>query len=169
MYNALNFCDKIISVIEKFIMYIAAITLVFMTVIIVADTILRHFFSFSIVGVLELVEGFLMVAIVFFGISDTFRAGEHISIDLLSKNFTGNLRKINEIIINLIVSYFFIIIGIKAYHQMAGAFVINQTTTGALEIPIGPAYLIVVIGSFLFSAKLLITILNLLFNQTKED
>ncbi|ARJ39590.1 MULTISPECIES: TRAP transporter small permease [Sporosarcina] len=168
MKNKISFFEKTVTLLERFSMFFAAFILLTMMTVIIADTILRHFFNHPILGVLEVVEGFFMVAIVFFGISDSFRAGEHIRVDLLSKNFRGRFKNINEIILQLVVAFFFIVIGLKAYKQMTTALSLNQMTIGALSIPIAPAYLIVVIGSFLFVIRLMLTIFSLTFGRVKE-
>lgn len=162
--------DKSVSFIEDLLAYIACAVLVFMSIMISTDTILRYFFNSPILGVLEISEYLLMVAIVFFGMSLTSREGGHIKIEFVSRYIPGKIKKWVDIIINIIAVIFFYIIGLQAWKQTLKAIEVNQLSSGAVEFPMAPGYFIVVLGAFLMCIRLIIEMVDIASNQTaKED
>lgn len=157
--------EKLITLIEKIAMIIASIILVMMAIMISADTVLRYFFHKPIMGVLELTEGFFMVAIVYLGISATYTAGEHIRVDFLSQYINEKVKVVNEVILNLIAIVFLFIIVVQTWNRVAIAIELNQTTTGAVNLPMAPAYFLVVFGVLLLCVRMSLSTISLILNK----
>lgn len=161
--------EKTLHILENIILYVASTILVAMTLLITVDTLFRYFLHRPIVGVLEITEYIFMVAIVYFSLSYTSREQGHIRVDFLSRLLPNVMQKVNEIIFNLVATVMFVIIGYLAWNQTTNALRIKQLSTGAIEFPMAPAYMIVVIGCFILSIRLLFETIKKLSAQKLGD
>lgn len=157
-----------VKILENIIMYIASLALVIMTLLITVDSIFRYIFNKPIIGVLEITENILMVAIVYLGLSYTSRGDGHIRIDIFSRKFPDILKRISNTVFNIIALIFFSVIGYQAWKQTVNAIQINQLSSGAVEFPMAPAYFLVVVGAFLLAIRLLMEAIKQLFKENEE-
>lgn len=62
---------------------IAATSIALMAILMITEVILRYFLSSPLGWNVSFVQQFLMIGLVFFGLSYTYRCGSHVSVDLL--------------------------------------------------------------------------------------
>lgn len=156
MITITNKLEKYITLIEKVILIFVSLGLLSMSFLIAADTFMRYFMNKPIIGVLEITEHYFMVGIVYFGISATFAAGEHISINILTTYFPKKINQILEIILNLIAVLFFSVIIKQSWIKAIVSWETSQTTTGAVKLAVAPPYFFIVFGLLLIIIRMLI-------------
>ena len=127
--------EKGVAPASKFFNYIACAALCVMPIPVFVNVLLRHTFSYSIPGDIELQE-FLMLFLVFFGLASVQQdGGGHIRIDLVVRKLKGRVRTAVEtftylmsFLITLLISSQLVNQGIKKFQ--------NGEISKSLELPI---------------------------------
>lgn len=103
--------------------------------------------------------GWTLVALIMLGVSEAYRRGDHIAMDLLSDRFTGQLRFWQEAWAHLSVLLFAIVLGAGAWHMVHFSYDWQAYTPGTIEIPLWIPQAPMFVGSILLGlvavAKLL--------------
>lgn len=147
---------KIMDYIDKLFIGISSISLFAIMIIVAIDGLLRQFFDSPIKGAYELVESYLMVAMVFLALGYTWAKGGHISITFLHNKLPIVLRNLTYLMILLIGIFIMSLIGYTGLERTTEAFQNNSLTSGLIRWPIWIAYVWVPLGSALFILRLVL-------------
>lgn len=150
--------NKVIEGVDRLFLSLSSLFLLIMTLLIAFDALGRYLFHQPILGVLEVTEHFLMVGIVFFAMSHVYKEGKHIRVEFLSKFFSQSLRKPLWIGFDIIAFFLFLLITLQAWDLTYTAFRLKQLSSGAVALPLFPAYFIVVLGAGLLCVRFLLAI-----------
>src|SRR5699024_3233633 len=102
---------QLIRKLNSLLSIIAGVSITIMMFWIVADVLMRLFFNQSIIGTSQITEEYLMVILVFFGLSYTYLHNGHLVVDLVINRLPRNIQIVLEIINHIIVFTIFLFIG----------------------------------------------------------
>ena len=120
-----------------------------------ADALSRYLLNRPIVGAYEITEKYLMVAVIFLGLSYAYRGGVFIRVTFLVDRLPGSAKLVANYFAYLI-SLLFCLMVVVATAQQAWRGLKDDTTLSALPILVGPAYCLVPLGFFALTVLMLI-------------
>ncbi len=80
--------------------------------------------------------GWTLVALIMLGVSEAYRRGDHIAMDLVSEELTGKMKKAQEIWAHLSVLAVAIVLSFSAWHMVHFAYDWQAFTSSSIEIPL---------------------------------
>lgn len=163
--------DKFIAIfnkLEKAMMFLAFVFITLMMLLISADTIGRYVFSKPITGTNEIVTIYLIVAVVYLGLSNTLKHNEHISIDFFVNKLSTRIREVLLVITNLLGAILFLVIFYQSWLVTYKAFMTSESFVGVITFPMYPAYGLVPLGSLFLFVRLLLNLYMLFKNKNLE-
>ncbi len=146
--------ERILGLMEKGLIIIGGVCLFLLMVAVVADAGGRYFLNSPISGVYEISEFYLMIAIVFLGLSRTQSLKAHVRVELLLERLPVLIAKALNIFYFLATALVFGCIGYLAAKTGWNNIVLDRWTTGVVAIPTGPSWLIVALGCAVFTLRL---------------
>lgn len=93
--------------------------------------------------------GFILVALVMFGVAEAYRRGNHIAIDLLTENLRGPVKRLRAIWSDLCVLAFSSALVISTWEAVEFAHSFGSYTSGSIEIASWIPQLPLLIGGLL--------------------
>lgn len=155
---------KIIRVVNN----VGVTFLVLMMGLITIDVSLRAFFNIAVLGpyVFEAVE-FMMVVLIFFGLSYCELKKSNVSVDIMVSRFSKGIRAGIDIVVYLLSIGFMLLL---TWRSIVKAFDVKETETVAvaLGIPIYPFMLVVAFGCALLGITLIYNLLHIVLDLRKE-
>ena len=146
---------KLLDVCERLMLYISVLSTFLLMLLTTADAGGRYLFNRPITGAYEITTNYLMIAAVFLGMAFGYREGANIRVTLL----TDHLPRGIKIVLDHFVQAFSIVYGaalvISTYLQALRTLE-TGTTLSSIDIPQGPAYVIVPVGLFFMSVAMLL-------------
>lgn len=159
---------------EVVFLYIAVLCTLAMMCLTTADAAARYLLNKPIIGAYEITEKYLMVAMVFLGVSYAYRGGAFIRITFL----VDRLPRAGKLIANYIaqiVSLAYCALLVVATIEQSFRIHADGTTLSAPEWPLAPAYFVVPVGLFILTVLMLIDLLKMkngkshLFQEISPD
>ena len=164
-----NRLETAIHKIEQICVLIGSLSLIVMTLLTSADAISRHFFSHAIPGVLEFVEEYSMIPLIFLPLSYVYMEGGHVKVELFEKFFPDNSKEYIEIF-NALVSFLFsALLVVATYPTVIEAMKVNELSNSVLAYPLAPSYAMVTIGALLLSIRTAQVFIKLVIAQMKKS
>jgi TRAP-type C4-dicarboxylate transport system permease small subunit len=148
MQRLLNRCENVLT-------YVAVFATFVMMLLTTADAAGRYLLNRPITGAYEITTNYLMVSAVFLAMAFAYRGGAYIRVTFL----VGHLPRIVKLIVNHLVQMFSILYCaglVYATFKQALRTIGTGTTLSTIEIPQGPAYLLVPAGLLLASLIMLV-------------
>jgi TRAP-type transport system small permease protein len=147
---------KIIESIDRVFITIGMICLFFIMVIVAFDGLGRQFFDKPIVGAYELVEKYLMTAMIFPVIGYTWAKKGHIGVTIFYEKMPKAIQNIAYLITIIAGLIIFGIIGYTGYDTTYTSYTGNQLTSGLIRWPLWVAYIWMPLGSAIFCVRLIV-------------
>lgn len=148
--------QRILDLLEKALMVIAALALVTMLFSISADAVGRYFFNHPLYGNYEITVYFSMVMVAFCGLPRTYVMGGHIRLTIFEESLKKVPYRIPARISTLLSALVFgtiaIVAGIDAVHRFEN----QETSLGAVEVPIYLSFVWFPTGCGLIALRLLL-------------
>jgi TRAP-type C4-dicarboxylate transport system permease small subunit len=147
--------EKLLKGCEKALTSVAVFATFIMMLLTTADAAGRYLLNRPITGAYEITTNYLMVSAVFLAMTFTYRGGAHIRVTFL----VDRLPRLVKLVVNHSVQMFSIIYCsalVYATFKQALRTLATGTTLSSIEIPQGPAYLLVPAGLFLASLTMLV-------------
>jgi TRAP-type C4-dicarboxylate transport system permease small subunit len=148
MERLLNRCENVLT-------YAAAFATFVMMLLTTADAAGRYLLNRPITGAYEITTNYLMVSAVFLAMAFAYYGGAHIRVTFL----VDHLPRLMKLIVNHLVQIFSILYFaalVYATFKQALRTIATGTTLSSIEIPQGPAYLLVPVGLLFASLMMLI-------------
>jgi TRAP-type C4-dicarboxylate transport system permease small subunit len=98
MLSILQQAGRVLGVLERFLLNLAALTMLVIMGIVVVDVVLRYLFNSPIPWAYPLISRYLMIYLFFLAVADTLRRNEHIFVDLLARTLKVRSRSIPELL-----------------------------------------------------------------------
>jgi len=148
MEKLLNGCEKALTSVAVFATFI-------MMLLTTADAAGRYLLNRPITGAYEITTNYLMVAAIFLAMTFAYRGGANIRVTFL----VGRLPQLVKLVVNHLVQILSIVYCstlVYATFKQALRTIATGTTLSSIEIPQGPAYLLVPAGLLLASVTMLV-------------
>jgi len=165
----MQFFEQILKLCENAIMIVGGICLFLLMAVIVCDAGGRYFFNAPISGVYEISEFYLMIAIVFLGLARTQRLKAHVRVELVLERLPVSVARMLEVVFLLATIVVFACITYVTARNGWNNIVLNRWTTGVVAIPTGPSWLIVALGSGVFTVRLVFDTLCIILGRPPSD
>lgn len=146
--------------IERFIFYLAQVSIVVMMVVMVAEAISRYLFNHAIPGAHILIENYLMVMITFLSLSYVMKLDGHIKLDFFLEYIPKKVEVVLNTIYMLLAAVIMFVIGYQATGVLIDNYVNNYTLTGVVTWPIWTQWIWIPLGSFIFTIRLLLIVVR---------
>jgi TRAP-type transport system small permease protein len=137
--------ERVSVAINKFLTHIGSIALSVLMFLTVADVFGRYLFNYPVPGTFELTE-MLMVPIVFLALGLAQHHNEHISLDLAYNYFPGRLKKMSDVLVDLVNLVVVIAITWQLY-EYSVRMLDGNYTTAVLQLSIHPFVIVAVAGA----------------------
>lgn len=124
---------------------LAGAALFVMMLMVVANTLTRKFLNWPITGVFELTASMLTLA-VFLALAYTQKAGAHISVDVVSRHFSGATRTLFEIAAPVLGALCFAWATYASWLFAFESYEMGEQEWGSITYPIWPVKMLVCFG-----------------------
>lgn len=151
---------KTFNQMEKTALYISMAIALAMMFIITFDAMGRYLFNNPLTGAYELVEKYLMPALVFLGLNYSYKDNQQISIEVLYDRTSGIVRFILDIVKIGAMLLIMSLITYQGFHLTVEAFIDKRMDFGGVPIPLYWAYMWIPIGSGIMAVRLLIDLVK---------
>lgn len=151
----LQWADRYFSRLERDFL---GATILFTSLLLLANVILRYIFNYSIYWAEELVR-YLMVWVIFLGSSQVAKHEGHITVDILYRAVGPKVKVFLDYLVNVVAILFCLVLAYYSYHQTMRVYS-SQQISPALELPMWLTYLSIPLGSFLMAIRYLVHLFN---------
>lgn len=148
--------ERMITLLERAAAALAAVSFVVIVLITVTDVVLRYAAHRPLMWAYDFISWYPMVALFFFVISDSWRSGHHIRVDLLIRHRGPRATAGFGLLATLVALSIIVLIAYTGMIQFQQSWDSDERLTGVVEWPLWPSKLIVPIGAALFALRLLI-------------
>lgn len=159
----------IINWIESASQAAAVLCVAMMMLIVSFDAIARYALNAPLPWSFELISYYLLTATAYFALSATFRTGDHISIDLFRTLMSRRFRAVIDAVWSVLGAGVFGIITYGAWIEMSHAIARGDFFPGFITWPVWPAYLPILVGGVVLTARLVLHAWVLLVEGRDED
>jgi len=139
--RAENLLDRLLDLMAV----LSGAVLFLMMFLVVANTLTRKFLNWPITGAFEVTESLLTLAI-FLGLAYTQKVGAHISVDVLSRHFSGLSKKVFEISAPVLGVACFGWATYASWLYALDSFRMSEQEWGSITYPIWPVKMLIVFG-----------------------
>ena len=161
--------ERFLKFLEDGLLIFGGICLFLLIAAVVADSGGRYFFNAPISGVYEISEFYLMISSVFLCLAHTQRQKAHVRVHLLLERMPYRLRISLDAFFHLAAAVVFACIAYVTARNGWNNIINARWTTGVVQIPTGPSWLILSIGSGVFTIRLIFDALILLLSPRDPD
>lgn len=112
--------------------------------------------------------GYVLVALVMFGVTEAYRGGNHISIDLLTGRLPRSLRKVQTIWSDVCVIAFAAVLIVSTWHAIDFAISFDSYTSGSIEIASWIPQVPLLVGGVLLALFAVARLLGCMFRGTQQ-
>ncbi len=147
--------ERAITVLERAAAAVAALSFVVIVLITVSDVVLRYAAHRPLMWAYDFISWYPMVALFFFVVSDSWRSGHHIRVDLLVRNRGPRVTAGSGLLATLVALSIVALIAYTGATQFQQSWESGERLTGVVEWPLWPSKLLVPIGAGLFALRLL--------------
>lgn len=155
--------------VENVFINISLISVFVMMLAIFADVTMRYVFNSPIPGIMEISGDYFMILIVYFGISYTHRVNGHVKADVLESKLSRKMRAYLNIFKGMLITPILSLMCIASFNLFIEYLENDIRSVGSLEYLIAPAYLVMAIGLLLIIIRLILNIIDLLFEIFKKN
>lgn len=134
--------------------YISAVLVMFMMVLSSTDILLRYLFNRPIAGAYELMQ-FVMGGVAFLAFSYVQLKRANITVDVVSEKFTGRTEVAVDILSLLLMFFISAIMAWQGGANALDAWREGDVTIGLVELPVGPAKMVVPVGCGILCLRLI--------------
>jgi TRAP-type C4-dicarboxylate transport system permease small subunit len=152
-------CSRGLRVVENACMYGAATGLVAIMMIVVVDVVLRYVFSAPLSWSYDVVSMYLVSFSIFLALSDSFRRGIHIKVDLIQRLRGTRLLAAAELLGYSASLLMFGLILKLLISQGLEAFIAADVVDGAIPWPTWPPFAVAALGTGLLWLRILLSLI----------
>ncbi|UOA33114.1 hypothetical protein DSM110093_02926 [Sulfitobacter sp. DSM 110093] len=160
---------RLLAAVENVLVIFGALALFLLMVLVAGDAGGRYFLNAPISGVYEISEFYLMISIVFLSFAHTQRKGAHVRVDFVLERLPKPAARIFEFTYLVSAAIVFGLVAYVAAKNGLKNIALNRWTTGVVAIPTGPSWLIMALGTAVFTVRLCIDAVEILFTSGEGD
>jgi len=149
--------QKVLDTCEKIMIYVSSMSTFILMLLTTADAGGRYLFNRPITGAYEITANYLMVAAVFLATGYGYREGAYIRVTFLADRLPGIVKLVVNHLVQLGSVVYGTLLVIATIQQVKNVFS-SHIYLSSLNIPLGPAYILVPAGLFFMSLSMLLDI-----------
>ena len=143
---------------------VSAVLILVAFVITIYSIVMRYFLNEPLLWADE-VTGWLLVALVMFGVAEAYRRGDHIAIDLVSSRIHGAAKRVVAVISDLAVLGFATVVFISTWDAITFARMFGSYTSGHIVIETWILQSPILVGSGLLGLMAIVRLAERLFQR----
>ena len=148
---------RFLDLCETTLLYISCFSVFVLMLLTTVDTTARYVFNQPITGAFEITSSYLMVAAIFFGVCYGYRGGSYIRVTFLVERLPGPCRLVIYYFVQIFSMLYSLTLVIATVQQARRVFA-DHTALSSVNVPLGPAYIIVTVGLCFMSLLMLLDI-----------
>lgn len=150
--------DRLIAQVERTVIILSCVCLLGIMLIVTVDVMMRYLFASPLGWSYDLISLYLATLLFFAAVSDTFRRGSHVKIELFDKLGSIRVRAALETIGFLSALTLFYIMFEVSLEDGVKSFLGGDVLSGAIAWPTWIPYIIASVGFGLLSIRILFTV-----------
>jgi TRAP-type transport system small permease protein len=150
---------KAIRKIDKLMMVLCCAGTAAIAAITTMDGLGRYLFNRPIAPAYEITEMYLIVAVVFLSMGFVYKEGGHVDVDLVYARLPRSVRRFLDRFNAILIFILFVLIVVATW-RVGVRMIRVGSVMSSINIPTGPAYFLVVIGSIFLLMRLVETIIS---------
>lgn len=158
----LSRADRGIGGLERLAINGASLCILAIMVVVTLDVVMRYMFRAPLGWVYDLVSLYLMVGAFFLAVSETFRRGGHVAVDLFRNMLRPGVRRRVDAIAALMMLPVLLAMVVTGWQSTARALARNETITGVITWPVWASYVFVPLGIGLLLLRVALHLVDLL-------
>jgi TRAP-type C4-dicarboxylate transport system permease small subunit len=139
---------RLLGIFENILTTLSLGSIFFIMILTTADAVGRYVFRFPIKGAYEIIQDYLMIIAVFFGISYAFRGGGFISVDFLVDRMSPKIKIALNTFSQLFSIFLSVIFVWAAVKRCLRAIDLVENTPQLWNLPLWPSYAVIPVGLF---------------------
>lgn len=139
----------------------AALCVLVTMLVVSADVVMRYFFNQPLGWVYDLVSNYLMVGAFFLAVSETFRRGGHVAVDLFRNMLRPGLRRRLDALSALLVMPVLLAMIVTGWNATTRAFERGEVIPGIVTWPVWASHVFVPLGIGLLLLRVVAHFLDL--------
>lgn len=152
--------DKVVTFVEKAVISLSGVCLMAIMLIVTVDVVMRYLFASPISWSFDLISLYLATLLFFAAVSDTFRRGSHVKIDLFDKLGSTRVRAVMESVGFVAAFVLFFIMFRVSWEDGVKSLLARDVIAGAIPWPTWIPYIIASLGFGLLTIRVLLTIVE---------
>ncbi|MBK1789448.1 TRAP transporter small permease [Prauserella cavernicola] len=145
--------------VENVLTYASGAAVVLIMILTLIDVAGRTFFRQPLTGTYETVEGFLLVAAVWLGLSRGERYKEHVGVDILVQKVSPRVRLLITAIPLTLVGAIFGYLAYAGFERAIDRWDVTTSTT-VIPLPAGATWLVVALGSAVLGIRIVVDVVS---------
>lgn len=164
-----GFVNTLLKRTELALSGLSVLAVIAVMLIVTADTFMRYVLHAPFSWSFELISFYLLIAATHFAVSDTFREGDHIGVDLLPQSTPKKVQMAMEMMWVVAAAIVFGIISWGGFDSLYYAYVDNEFLPGIIAWPVWLSHLPIAVGSAVMTLRLFLHLLNLIALGTDPE
>lgn len=152
----LSLANRAVSGLERISIFGASLCMVSMMLVVVLDVGMRYVFRAPLSWSYDLVANFLMVGAALLAVSETFRHGGHVAVNLFRSRMSRNVRRWADAASALMVIPVLLAMVVTGWQSTVRAVVRDETIPGVVAWPMWASYILVPLGIGLLLLRMMI-------------
>ena len=149
--------QKVLDYFEKIMIYVSSMSTFVLMLLTTVDAGGRYLFNRPITGAYEITANYLMVAAVFLATGYGYREGAYIRVTFLADHLPRKVKLVVNHLVQLGSVVYGTLLVIVTIQQAKNVFA-SHIYLSSLDVPLGPAYILVPVGLFFMSLLMLLDI-----------
>ena len=145
---------RILRHVERAAMYGGCLCLFALMIVATADVAARYFFNHPFLWTHDVVTLYLTPALFFLALSDSFRSGAQVNVDVLYSRLPRGAQRAGDTLWSLLAALVFALIGYAGAMRAWAAFVSGDVTVGVVPWPTWPSLALVPLGAGMLLIRL---------------
>lgn len=150
----ISLADREVARLERIAIIGASLCMLFMMLVVALDVVMRYLFRAPLGWGYDLVANFLMVGATFLAVSETFRRGGHVAVNLFQNMMRPNVRRWVDAASALMVIPVLLAMVVTGWQSTARAVARDETIPGIVPWPMWASYILVPIGAGLLMLRM---------------
>jgi TRAP-type C4-dicarboxylate transport system permease small subunit len=146
--------DKGLATMERFAAFLAIGFMLAIMLVVTADVVMRYLFNSPFAWAYDLIALYLMAGVFYFVLSDAYRAGAHVGIDILHARMGPRARRAADLVTAGVSLALFALIAYVGAERAREGFANDEVLAGEIAWPMWLSAIIVPIGCALLLLRL---------------
>lgn len=166
----MHYVNVVIDFVERASVFVGSICMLLIMLLTTYNLFARQIIArYTIPSLYELTQDYFMVGLVFLTISYVYARGGHIRVDLVARFIPSSVSVFLSALFKIITIVLFAVIAAQAWNTAVEDYQYNVLSNSSLAYPLGPARMMVAIGSALLCLRVLCSLVKSIGHRGRGD